>query len=172
MLLCYNVFMIKIYKFFLILPVAILAGAGCSRPVAQNPAASTFAATSAANIYNTSLRVGAQQLSVAVANTDAALEQGLSGRQRLTDTQGMLFDMRGTGATQPGFWMKDMLFNLDFIWINKGRVIGTTPEVPAPQNATATLPVYYPPSPADMVLEVNAGWSAAHQVKTGDEVKF
>ena len=98
------------------------------------------------------------------------MEQGLSGRPRLTNSQGMLFNF-GTSTT-PGFWMKDMNFDLDFIWIRDGKIIGITPNVPAPAQDkkfdTASLPTYYPPSAVNQVLEVNAGWAEKNNVTVGD----
>jgi uncharacterized protein len=156
-------------KFVLLAVCAAFAmAAGCtSVPTAPGTSPANISATPT---YTIPLQVGMQQLLVQIADTDFARGQGLSGRERLADNLGMLFDFRNTSQTHPGFWMKEMKFNLDIIWINKGKIIGITPEVPAPKAAADSLPNYYPPSPVDMVLEVNAGWSAAHNIKVGDEV--
>jgi uncharacterized membrane protein (UPF0127 family) len=87
----------------------------------------------------------------------------------------MLFDFGDNAEVRPGFWMPDMNFNLDFIWIDQNQVVGITPNVPKPSSpdaATSTLPIYYPPSPVNWVVEVNAGWAEANKIKTGDEVKL
>lgn len=157
---------------FLAVCAVFVLGAGC------NAASTTTVIPSPANnvpkaetsLYAVPVQVGAQQLLVQIAGTDELRQQGLSGREPLTDSQGMLFDFRNTTETDPGFWMKDMKFNLDFIWINQGKVIGITADVPAPKTADDFLPTYYPPSAVDMVLEVARGWSAAHGIKIGDEV--
>ena len=123
------------------------------------------------SFYTTPLRVGSQQILVEVADTDDTREQGLSGRPGLTDAEGMLFDFSEQGASSVGFWMKDMKFALDLIWINDHKIIGITPNVPPQSDATAQLPIYYPPSLVTEVLEVRAGWAAAHSLQVGDEVK-
>ena len=135
---------------------------GCTRAGISSPA----------DPYITPLRVGTQQIFVQVVSTDSAKEQGLSGREGLTDKQGMLFIFDGNDLARPGFWMKDMKFDLDFIWIKNHAVIGITPNVPHPARVDANLPVYYPPEDVDAVLEVNAGWTATHNIKVGDQINL
>ncbi len=145
--------------------------------------------------YTEKLRVGNQTIFVEIATTPGEQQQGLSGREALTDNEGMLFDFRPTppslplprggiknnsppyqggveGGLRPGFWMKDMKFSLDLIWIKNQTIIAITKNVPYPKNGAAQLPLYYPPSAIDSVLEVNAGWTDRHQIVVGDEVKF
>jgi uncharacterized membrane protein (UPF0127 family) len=88
----------------------------------------------------------------------------------MEDDQGMLFDFTGSSRTKPGFWMKDMRFALDFIWIDGNNIVGITPRIQPGVDANGQLPLYYPPAPVTQVLEVNAGWSAAHGIKVGDAV--
>ncbi len=162
--------MVKLSKYFWTLALILSLAAGCNKPVDSNDVT-----TSSAEIvipYTTPLQIGGQQIYVEVADTDAARQQGLSGRKRLTDNQGLLFDFRNTDLTRPGFWMKDMVFDLDLIWIKELKVVAITPDVPAPKNTGEQLPTYLPPSEIDMVLEVVSGWSRAHNIKAGDLIKF
>ena len=124
--------------------------------------------------YSHKVLVGNQTLLVEIADTDKKMEQGLSGRESLSDGQGMMFDFRKNSSVAPDFWMKDMKFGLDLIWIKSGTIIGITEQVPAPLAGTANenLPIYSSPSPADEVLEVNSGWSKVHHIKTGDSVTW
>ena len=138
-----------------------MMSAGCA---AQSPSNS-----STANLYSRTLQVGNQKLFVQIVTTPADMAQGLSNRASMRDDQGMLFDFGQ--STRSGFWMKDMKFNLDFVWINNEKIIGITPNVPAPQSPNDRLPVYYPPSTVDEVLEANAGWSEKNKIKIGDEIR-
>ncbi len=105
------------------------------------------------------------------------MEQGLSGKTKMADNEGMLFDFGNKEGT-PGFWMKDMKFNLDFIWIDQNKIVGITANVPAPVDDNGLkirdndLPTYYPPSVVNQVLEVNSGWTEKNKIKTGDEVRL
>lgn len=125
--------------------------------------------------YSTPLAVGEKKIFVEIVNTQEQMELGLSGRQKLTDEQGMLFDF-GTPAPR-SFWMKDMKFDIDIIWIQNKKIVGITANVPAPANCPSPhgncyLPIYASPSASDMVLEVNAGWGERHNIKAGDKISF
>jgi uncharacterized membrane protein (UPF0127 family) len=123
--------------------------------------------------YTTALHVGQQTIFVEVVDNDLSRERGLSGRDRLTDSQGMLFDFHNTGITQPRFWMKGLTFALDFVWIKDGKIIGITPGAPVENHFyDDQYKTYDPPGPVDSVLEVNASWVSNHHVKIGDPVKF
>lgn len=122
--------------------------------------------------YNRELFVGSKKIFVAVADTNSKREQGLSGTKNLAEDTGMIFIFNS--ETRPAFWMKDMNYNLDLIWINKNKIIGITADVPAPtcnlslETCNSNLPLYYPPSLVDQVLEVNAGWAKKNDIKIGD----
>ncbi len=120
--------------------------------------------------YDHDLKVGGRDLAVQIVTTPADMQEGLSDRPSMGTDQGMLFDF-GRDLL-PGFWMPRMHFNLDLIWINSGKIIGITPDAPAPKSPEQKLPLYYPPAPVDRVLEVNAGWAAANKIKTGDAVRL
>ncbi|MEO8581528.1 MAG: DUF192 domain-containing protein [Patescibacteria group bacterium] len=94
-------------------------------------------------------------------------EQGLSDRTAI-GSDGMLFVFNSPGT--PKFWMKDMLFDLDFIWIRKGEIVEIMPNVPRPQDKAVQLPIYKPAQQVDMMLEVNAGFAQKENLKVGDKV--
>ena len=147
-------------KYLALILFVLLVSAGCAAKVSAPPAP-----------YATPLQVGNQNIFVQVVTTPTDMEQGLSGRNKLSDTQGMLFDFGAGANTMPNFWMKDMKFDLDLVWIKNNKIVGITPNIPAPKNAADSLPTYAPPSPVDEVLEVNAGWTNKNNVAIGDEVK-
>ncbi len=113
----------------------------------------------------TRVQVGAQSYRVEVAATDATRERGLSGRPSLPADAGMWFALPAPGMH--GFWMKDMGFPIDLVWIGPDqRVLGSLRLAPCGPN---TCPIYYPPAPAAYVLEVNAGGFAG---KLGDQADW
>jgi uncharacterized membrane protein (UPF0127 family) len=124
--------------------------------------------------YVTPIQVGREKLFVEVVTTEPAYERGLSNRPTLKGNQGMLFDFRHEGAQRPGFWMKDMLFNLDLIWIKNGLVVDITKNALAPEVNTKLneLPLYKPNSDIDMVLEVNSGWTDKNNIRIGDQLTY
>lgn len=100
-----------------------------------------------------------------VVSSPEKLYLGLSHRPALPPGHGMLF-LLPTLEVQH-FCMRDMRFGLDFLWLQDGRVVGVTPEVPADFPGTLTSPV-----PVSQVLEVPAGFVAAHGIQVGDPVEF
>jgi len=100
-----------------------------------------------------------------VVNTETRREKGLGGRKSLPEGRGMLFGMSEDNTQS--FWMKGMLFAIDIIWIEDGRVIGCEKNIsPSDQRTFAS------PSAAGYVLEVPAGFCDRHSVKVNDEVKI
>ena len=108
------------------------------------------------------VKIGNTTVAVAVASTTASREQGLSGSVSLPEGRGMLFVFPQDGAW--GFWMKDMNFPIDIIWIDAaGKVITI-----AASLSPATYPqVFYPAAPSRYVLEVPAGFASRHGIDIG-----
>lgn len=114
------------------------------------------------------LSIGDQLLSVELAENAKDWTQGLSGRDDLAKGEGMLFIF--PSAHIPSFWMKDMNFDLDIIWINRGLVVDITKNVPRPQNSSDNLPTYSPAKAVDTVLEVPAGYATEINLQVGDQI--
>lgn len=86
---------------------------------------------------------------VTIADTEEERAQGLSGVVSLKADEGMLFMF--PKADYYGFWMKDMHFPLDFVWIDSSwHIVGTTKNV-SPSSYPSS---FYPPRPAQYVLEI------------------
>ena len=115
----------------------------------------------------TSLITSKGSVKAFVAHTDMAREQGLSGQASLPNGVGMLFAYDTPGKY--GFWMKDMNFPLDFVWIDSQKhVAGVTKNVLA-----SSYPfVFMPPSDIQYVLEINAGTFSSFGLTTGSSVQF
>lgn len=116
--------------------------------------------------------LGNTELSVHVATTQSEQQQGLSGIKNIQANEGMLFLY--SPATDPVFWMKDMLFPIDIIWIRDGHVIGISKDVQPPDTKqTDDLLTRYPsPGNVTAVLEVQAGWTTAHGIRSGSEINW
>lgn len=99
---------------------------------------------------------GQTTLQVEVVNTPQSIEQGLSGRETL-ETDGMLFVF--PQAQPRAFWMKDMRFAIDILWIRDGKIVGRVDNAQPPALGTplSELVRYVSPEPVDMVLETLPG---------------
>lgn len=102
-----------------------------------------------------------------IADTPALQEQGLSGHAPLASDAGMIFIF--STPDNYGFWMKDMLFPLDIIWISSDFHIIHIEKNLSPETYPT---VYYPNAPAEYVLEISGGLANENNIKIGDLVKI
>lgn len=117
------------------------------------------------------LIMGSKQFTVERVDNQEEQAKGLSGRDSI-GSDGMLFIFPSSSIAK--FWMIDMQFDLDFIWINDGKVVEITPNVPKPEPGmlSSELPTYQPSVPVNAMLEVNAGFAAQQGIQVGDVVKY
>ena len=107
-----------------------------------------------------------QTLKVEIVADERSRARGLSGRLELASDEAMVFLFDKPDFHN--FWMKDMFFPIDIIWINNGQIVDIIENVPAPAFGEVKLPLYSPKEPITIVLEVNAGWSKKHNIQIGD----
>jgi uncharacterized membrane protein (UPF0127 family) len=108
-----------------------------------------------------------QTIRVDIADTEAKREQGLGGRVGLAGDEGMLFIF--DHDDEYPFWMKDMHFPIDIIWISSQRSIVDIAPWVTPDSYPHS---FAPQAPARYVLELPAGYAQAHGVQIGDTVGF
>lgn len=116
----------------------------------------------------TPLHIGDKTLAVEVRQTKEERNLGYSGRASITDQQGMVFIF--DEPARPLFWMKDMMFPLDVIWIRDGQVIQIHENLPEPTKDNPKVATMIANAEIDMVLEVNAGWVSRMGISVGDKV--
>ncbi len=117
------------------------------------------------------VRIGSVPVIVDMAVADDEKRKGLSGREKMPQSRGMLFMFQKPGYY--AFWMKGMRFPIDIIWIsNDLRVVGVTENLPAPRNISSKPATVFPPEPIKYALEVNAGWAGKHYIEKGDLLVF
>jgi uncharacterized protein len=107
------------------------------------------------------------EVGVEVASTVQAREKGLSKTDRLPSDRGMLFVFLRPDVYT--FWMKDMKFPIDILWISGEELVDITTDIPMPQPGEE-LNTYFPRFPVDKVLEVSAGFAQNNGLRTGMKV--
>ena len=113
------------------------------------------------------VEVGATIIPVTIADDPAEVTKGLSGTTKLPDNEGMYFIFKNPDRYR--FWMPDMNFPIDIIWIEGGKIVGIEPNVSNEFNPTNPA-FYMPPVPVRNVLEVNDGFAAEHGFTVGMDV--
>jgi len=112
--------------------------------------------------------VGSASFTTEIADTNEKRELGLGQRDSLGARQAMYFPF--PAAEQWVFWMKDMRFPIDIIWMRDGVVVDVTKNAPVPHDDI--IDRFSPREPANGVLEVNAGVAEEVGIKLGDKVLF
>jgi uncharacterized membrane protein (UPF0127 family) len=113
------------------------------------------------------LTIGNTTIEVLLAETPEAQQQGLSGKAALKPNEGMLFLFEDPQIQ--GFWMKDMRFSIDIIWIDKNwQIAGISPNL----SPDSYPEVFYSPQEVQYVLEVPAGFSTRENLSVGQAIQF
>lgn len=114
--------------------------------------------------------IGKQTFKLYVAKSGKEKEVGLSEKKSLQQDFGMFFPFEK--ADYYSFWMKNMQFSIDIIFINGKKIVKIYQNVQPPTSKEESLPIYKPEKPTDKVLEINSGLSQKYNFKEGDEVKI
>jgi len=141
-------------KILLILSLVLLSG--CT----QTPEGGQL------RLPTTRLQINDVVITVEMADEVQEHTRGLSGRSSLASDEGMLFIF--PEKKERTFWMKDMLFPLDVIWIADGEVVSVSNDVQPP--STGKIPRMYSHVPVNMVLEVGTDFIEMHEISIGDTV--
>lgn len=120
----------------------------------------------------TQVKIGNLVVTAEVAKTPQVRSKGLSNRESLPQNSGMLFVFEK--EERYSFWMKNMKFPIDIIWIDQDKQIAdiTHSAQPEPGVADNLLKNYRSSAPILYVLEVSGGAANIYNLKIDDPVEF
>ena len=108
------------------------------------------------------------KFNVSLAKTDTEKQIGLSNTKTLAQNKGMLFVF--DKPAYYAFWMKEMKFPIDIIFIRGDKVTTVFSNVLPPSSTNGHLPLYQPRDASEKVLEVNAGMAEKYNIHEGSTV--
>jgi len=114
--------------------------------------------------------IGSHKIAAEVVISDKDREKGLSGRPCIGKNEGMLFVFDQPSQYQ--FWMKDMKFPIDIIWIGSNHRTVVAEENVKPSTYPSTRFVNPQDRPAQYVLELQAHASARLNIIPGTPINF
>lgn len=114
------------------------------------------------------LKTNTVELTVEVVTKSKDITKGLSGRKSLGTKQGMLFKFKS--AYVASFWMKDMNFPIDIVWIKDNIVVDVT-ENAQPQQTKPYI-IYAPTQSVNMVLEIGSGLAKKYGLNVGQSIQI
>jgi uncharacterized membrane protein (UPF0127 family) len=113
------------------------------------------------------VEINGKVIEVDLALTSIEQEQGLSGRKNLIEAEGLLFVFKKLDNHY--FWMKDMLFAIDIIWIDQNKNIIFIEKNVLPESYPS---IFGSNQNSLYVLEVLSGFSEKNNLEIGQKVKF
>lgn len=112
--------------------------------------------------------LGSNTFYLEIADSEKARVQGLSNREFLSENSAMLFIFPQKKIQ--AFWMKNMHFSLDIVWIDKDTIVDF--EESAQPEGENPVKRYYSPVPVNKVLELNAGMVKKLKLQKGQKLYF
>jgi uncharacterized protein len=104
-----------------------------------------------------------------VADTNDKVQLGLSFRKSLGTDKAMLFTFANN--VSGGFWMKDMKFNLDIIFVDANyKIIKIYRQLTPCTQDLSTCPNHAPGDPYRYVFEINGGLSEQFGISEGQKL--
>ena len=108
------------------------------------------------------IKINDTSFQVEVARTTETRGQGLSGKPNLPDGTGMFFIF--DTPDKYGFWMKDMNFAIDIVWIDENLTVVDVIKELKPD----TFPqIFYPNKAVKYVLELPSGSALKYRIDIG-----
>ena len=112
------------------------------------------------------LKLGSKEFELEIADTRDKQIKGLMDRDKLDDQKGMLFVFEP--ATRPAFWMRNVRFPIDIIFIDQQGLITEIWKNQEPCGFVCTA--QQPAELTSYVIEINAG--ASSQLIIGDKLRI
>ena len=111
-----------------------------------------------------------QKIDVLVADNPIEQQKGLSGTKlESLDADGMLFIFKE--KEERTFWMHNMNYNLDVIWLADKKIVKIDRDVEAPKDGEEPEYMRSNPMEVDMVLELPAGKAAEYDFLIGASIE-
>ena len=110
------------------------------------------------------------ELSAEIPVTGELMSKGLSVKNQLRENESMLFVYEE--PLRHIFWMKDMKFPIDIIWLDSNGKIVHIEENLMPCPLVLICPSYAPNADSQYVLETIAGFAQRHNISLGTTIKF
>ena len=124
-------------------------------------------ATANENLFKTGkIKLGNKIITVEIADTPKAQQQGLMFRQKLEANSGMLFIFDKEDFHT--FWMKNTFIPLSIGYFDKNKKLTEILEmIPVTSELQVDVPRYPSQFPTQFVLEMNKNWFKNNGIKVG-----
>jgi uncharacterized membrane protein (UPF0127 family) len=127
--------------------------------------------TTTSSYRHVNVTVNGIELIADIAETNEQRTKGLSVKDSLAENEAMLFVF--DTAQEHSFWMKNMKFPIDIIWLDSDKTVVHIEHNLQPCSFDAFCPTYKPNNNSALyVLETAAGFAEKHGIVEGARVEF
>jgi uncharacterized membrane protein (UPF0127 family) len=127
-------------------------------------------AASIDNKTSSIVKIDDMNITALVALTPEEQSTGLAIKESMKENEGMLFVF--DTPKKYSFWMKDMKFPIDIIWVDSNKKIVHIEDNLQPCLFLLPCPSYTPTADSLYVLEVVSNFTNKHDIRIGDKVFF
>jgi uncharacterized protein len=127
-------------------------------------------ATGSNGYQQVNVTVNGVELVADVAANNTQRTKGLAVKDHLNENESMLFVF--SSAAKQVFWMKDMKFPIDIIWMDANKTVVHVEHSLEPCPAIGYCQTYSPGTDSLYVLETVAGFADRHGVTEGTKMQF
>ena len=156
--------------FFVMVILLFLLPAVYSPPAVITGYEQKVYALNADNVSSSSVKINDLIINVDLAKTPEQHTKGLSIKNTLNENEGMLFIF--DAPKEHSFWMKDMKFPIDIIWISSDNKIVHIEKNLQPCTFFLICTSYSPHANSKYVLEVPSNYTTKNNIIVGDRVDF
>lgn len=122
-----------------------------------------------ADYQTKNISIASHQIQAYLADTEQKQQTGLAAFDKINQNRGMVFYF--ATPDKYAFWMKDMKFAIDIIWIRDNKIVDISQNIQTETGKSDNkLTKYYPASEVDTVLEVNTGWANKNKIRVGESI--
>ena len=125
-------------------------------------------------VFNTKSKsyivINDKSFKIDVAITNSQKSKGLAKYEKIPNDFGMLFLMGKSDYYT--FWMKDMKFAIDIIYIDDNKIVDIFENVEKPNSKSETPRSVKSRFVSNKIFEINSGLSKKYGFKKGDSVKI
>lgn len=127
--------------------------------------------TDDAKYLKAEVEIGKIKLFSDIAITELQKQKGLAIKDSLNENQSMMFLF--PSVNKQSFWMKDMRFPIDILWIDENdKIVHIEHSLSPCERWTLFCTSYQPDSNSLYVLETVSGLTDKYDIKEGDVVYF
>ena len=149
---------------------AIISMLGEKEDREQEPITAEEATSSNNGYRQANVMVNGLVLAADISASNEQRTKGLSVKDALAENEAMLFVFDNEG--EHTFWMKDMKFPIDIIWINSNKTVVHIEHNLQPCGYGLLCPTYKPGQDSLYVLETVSGFAEKHDVVQGTRIQF